>query len=53
MSRRTFAIAAACAGRFLAFLDTTIVNTAFPGIAASFPAAPPRRLSSVLDTSSS
>ena len=30
MSRRTFAIATACAGGFLAFLDTTIVNTAFP-----------------------
>ena len=39
MSRRTFAIGAACAGGFLAFLDTTIVNTAFPGIAASFPDA--------------
>ena len=41
MSRRTFAIATACAGGFLAFLDTTIVNTAFPGIAASFPDASP------------
>ena len=49
MSRRTFAIAAACAGGFLAFLDTTIVNTAFPGIAASFPDATPSRLSWVLD----
>ena len=49
MSRRTFAIAAACAGGFLAVLDTTIVNTAFPGIAASFPDATPSRLSWVLD----
>ncbi|WP_028062273.1 DHA2 family efflux MFS transporter permease subunit [Solirubrobacter soli] len=49
MSRRTAAIVAACAGGFLAFLDTTIVNTAFPGIAASFPDATPRRLSWVLD----
>ena len=49
MSRRTFAIAAACAGGFLAFLDTTIVNTAFPGIAASFPDATAGRLSWVLD----
>ena len=39
VSRRGLAIATACAGGFLAFLDTTIVNTAFPGIAASFPDA--------------
>ena len=49
MSRRSVAIATACAGGFLAFLDTTIVNTAFPGIAASFPHATPSRLSWVLD----
>ena len=41
MSRRTVAIATACAGGFLAFLDTTIVNTAFPDIAASFDDAVP------------
>jgi EmrB/QacA subfamily drug resistance transporter len=49
MTRRTAAIVAACAGGFLAFLDTTIVNTAFPGIAASFPDATASRLSWVLD----
>ena len=49
MSRRGLAIATACAGGFLAFLDTTIVNTAFPGIAASFPDASPADLAWVLD----
>jgi len=32
------AVAIACAGAFLAFLDTTIVNIAFPDISASFDA---------------
>lgn len=49
MSRRGLAIATACAGGFLAFLDTTIVNTAFPGIAASFPSASASGLAWVLD----
>ena len=49
MSRRGLAIATACAGGFLAFLDTTIVNTAFPGIAASFPDASAADLAWVLD----
>ena len=49
MSRRTVAIASACAGGFLAFLDTTIVNTAFPDIAASFDDAGPSELSWILD----
>ena len=49
MSRRTLAIATACAGGFLAFLDTTIVNSAFPSVAASFPDASPEDLSWVLD----
>jgi len=48
-SRRTLAIATACAGGFLAFLDTTIVNTAFPDIAASFPHASAASLSWILD----
>ena len=30
-------VSIACTGAFLAFLDTTIVNIAFPDIAASFP----------------
>ena len=30
------AVAIACTGAFLAFLDTTIVNIAFPDISASF-----------------
>ncbi|MDA0167009.1 DHA2 family efflux MFS transporter permease subunit [Solirubrobacter ginsenosidimutans] len=49
MTRRALAIATACGGGFLAFLDTTIVNTAFPGIAASFGHATPTQLSWVLD----
>ena len=48
-SRRRLAIVTACAGGFLAFLDTTIVNTAFPDIAASFPSASAASLSWVLD----
>lgn len=43
------AIAAACLGGFLAFLDTTIVNVSFPSIAASFPDAGRSELSWVLD----
>jgi EmrB/QacA subfamily drug resistance transporter len=39
----------ACTGAFLAFLDTTIVNIAFPDIAASFPEASRGLLSWVLD----
>lgn len=50
LQRRTLAIAAACAGGFLAFLDTTIVNVSFPSIAASFPEAGRSDLSWVLDS---
>jgi EmrB/QacA subfamily drug resistance transporter len=39
----------ACAGAFLAFLDTTIVNIAFPDISASFAGASRDLLSWVLD----
>ena len=42
-------VAVACAGAFVAFLDTTIVNIAFPDIAASFPEADRGALSWVLD----
>jgi len=49
LQRRTLAIAAACAGAFLAFLDTTIVNISFPSIAGSFPEASRSELSWVLD----
>jgi MFS family permease len=42
-------VAIACAGAFLAFLDTTIVNIAFPDIAASFSGADRDSLSWVLD----
>ena len=42
-------MAVACAGAFVAFLDTTIVNIAFPDIAASFPEASRGLLSWVLD----
>ena len=41
--------AIACAGAFLAFLDTTIVNIAFPDIAASFSGSGRDALSWVLD----
>ena len=47
--RRTLALLAACAGGYLAFLDTTIVNTSFPDVAASFPEASRAELSWVLD----
>ncbi|HYF26792.1 MAG TPA: MFS transporter [Baekduia sp.] len=49
MQRRTAALHVACAGGYLAFLDTTIVNTSFPDIAASFPEAGRAELSWVLD----
>ncbi|WP_233531074.1 DHA2 family efflux MFS transporter permease subunit [Antrihabitans sp. YC2-6] len=49
LQRRTLAIAATCAGGFLAFLDTTIVNVSFPSIAESFPDAERADLSWVLD----
>ena len=39
----------ACAGAFLAFLDTTIVNIAFPDISASFAGSGRDALSWVLD----
>jgi EmrB/QacA subfamily drug resistance transporter len=42
-------VSIACAGAFLAFLDTTIVNIAFPDISASFPGAGRDALSWVLD----
>jgi EmrB/QacA subfamily drug resistance transporter len=48
-SHRKSAIAIACAGAFVAFLDTTIVNIAFPDISASFPEAGRDALSWVLD----
>jgi EmrB/QacA subfamily drug resistance transporter len=43
------AVLVACAGVFLVFLDTTIVNIAFPDISASFPGADRGALSWVLD----
>ncbi len=49
LQRRTLAIVAACAGSFLAFLDTTIVNVSFPSISASFPEADRSELSWILD----
>ncbi len=42
-------MAIACAGAFLAFLDATIVNIAFPDISASFAGADRGELSWVLD----
>lgn len=42
-------MAVACAGAFVAFLDATIVNIAFPDISASFPEASRGLLSWVLD----
>ena len=48
MSRRALALLAICGGVFLAFLDTTIVNTSFPDIRRSFDASP-AQLSWVLD----
>lgn len=49
MSRRALALLAICGGVFLAFLDTTIVNTSFPDIRRSFDDASPAQLSWVLD----
>lgn len=49
MSPRALALVVACGGAYLAFLDTTIVNTSFPDIAASFPQASRSDLSWVLD----
>src|ERR1700754_3077615 len=46
---RTAGIAIACTGAFLAFLDATIVNIAFPDIASSFPGSGRDLLSWVLD----
>jgi EmrB/QacA subfamily drug resistance transporter len=46
---RKGAVAIACAGAFVAFLDTTIVNIAFPDISASFSGAERSELSWVLD----
>ena len=41
MSRRALALVAICGGVFLAFLDTTIVNTSFPDIRRGFDDASP------------
>jgi EmrB/QacA subfamily drug resistance transporter len=49
MSRRSLALLAVCGAAFLAFLDTTIVNTSFPSIRASFADAGASELSWVLD----
>ncbi|HEV2812443.1 MAG TPA: MFS transporter [Solirubrobacteraceae bacterium] len=49
MNRRTLALLAICGGAFLAFLDTTIVNTSFPDIREGFRDASPAQLSWVLD----
>jgi EmrB/QacA subfamily drug resistance transporter len=46
---KTAAVAIACTGAFLAFLDTTIVNIAFPDISASFAGSGRDLLSWVLD----
>src|SRR5258706_4380720 len=47
--RHRVAVAVACTGAFLAFLDTTIVNIAFPDISASFAGSGRDALSWVLD----
>lgn len=49
MSRRSLALLSLCGAAFLAFLDTTIVNTSFPSIRASFSEAGPAELSWILD----
>jgi EmrB/QacA subfamily drug resistance transporter len=49
MSRRALALLAICGGVFLAFLDTTIVNTSFPDIRRAFGEASRSELSWVLD----
>ena len=48
-SRRVVALVAICGGAFLAFLDTTIVNTSFPDIREGFPDASAGELSGILD----
>ena len=48
-SRSRVPVLIACAGAFLAFLDTTIVNIAFPDISASFAGSGRDALSWVLD----
>jgi NTE family protein len=47
--RHKSTVAIACAGSFVAFLDTTIVNIAFPDISASFAGSGRDALSWVLD----
>ncbi len=47
---RKGAVAIACAGAFVAFLDTTIVNIAFPDISQSFAGSGRDALSWVLDS---
>jgi EmrB/QacA subfamily drug resistance transporter len=47
---RPLALFAICGGVFLAFLDTTIVNTSFPDIRAAFPEASQAQLSWILDS---
>jgi EmrB/QacA subfamily drug resistance transporter len=49
VTRRAAALVAICGGAFLAFLDTTIVNTSFPDIRAGFADASPAELSWILD----
>lgn len=49
MPGRRLALLAICGGAFLPFLDTTIVNTSFPSIRASFPGASSSSLSWILD----
>src|SRR3954449_5806987 len=47
--RHKATVAIACTGAFLVFLDTTIVNIAFPDISASFAGSTRSSLSWVLD----
>src|SRR5918999_613870 len=49
MTRRNAALVAICGGAFLAFLDTTIVNTSFPDIRRGFEDATAPQLSWILD----
>src|SRR5687768_443696 len=49
MSPRALSLLVACGGAYLAFLDTTIVNTSFPDVALSFPDADRSDLSWILD----
>jgi EmrB/QacA subfamily drug resistance transporter len=49
VNRRAVAIAVACGGGYLAFLDTTIVNVSFPDIAKSFDGSSRAELSWILD----